>query len=111
MMRNLLFTKIMLGAAALLVLSAPSAANADDQIVCAQIMPCQADGSVLPPYDQGGCGAYYALICAKQYAEQNKNYNLCISALDQVKAENDKFRKHIKLLKRKNAKLMRGHRR
>ena len=69
-------------------LAAPQKAFGED-MVCAQIMPCTAEGGVFPPYNTGGCSSYYEDICERNQLELmtarmidlEKKFNICVNTL------------------------------
>ncbi len=52
----------------ILLIIAPNSGYAED-VFCAQVMPCNSDGSVQSPFNTGPCAGYYASICKGQVVD------------------------------------------
>ena len=65
-------TKLLnIAAVLLMVFASPAFAESDDDVVvCAAVHPCNADGTVMAPYNKGECAARYALECAADVANK-----------------------------------------
>ena len=80
----------------------PSVVRADqDEIVCAAVVPCEPDGTVQPPYNQGPCASAYEAMC-RPYADcagfcddQCKNETL------QLVQRNQKLKRQLRLVKQR----------
>jgi len=44
-------------------LMSPAVLHAQEQLVCASVMPCNTDGTVVEPFDRGDCAPMYRAQC------------------------------------------------
>lgn len=88
-------------AAVLCVVAVPSVQAEEGEFVCAAIMPCNPDGTVFAPYDQGSCAALYRSQCLSQRANELSE----VEASCQVSMA--ELQKRVKALSRKNRALSR----
>jgi len=79
----------------LLAITSSQSARADEQVLCAHVYPCNADGSVQAPYNEGDCRDYYERICF------TKVYNELSGELVSCETEKGSYeKKHSQALKR-----------
>jgi hypothetical protein len=90
---------------------AQDSANSGD-LLCAAIVPCNPDGTVFEPYNQGACAAVYARQCARKVEEldpqseaEGKQYQQLleqelISCQKDSLASQNKLRKQLRQLRR-----------
>lgn len=69
-----------------------------EEPLCAAVHPCNPDGSVYAPFNQGACAERYALECARQLADEKD-----LSALfNQCVADREHLARRTQKLKRRN---------
>ncbi len=101
---NTAFSKLTF--AALMILPGVASAQVSAEVigssdvVCAAVMPCDADGAVLPAFSKGACASYYELLCIQQKA------NDLVSELAQCNDSNAKLIAQVKALQKKVNKLI-----
>ncbi len=87
----------------------PVYAQSADEPICADIFPCNPDGSVIAPFNEpSACQPVYARICkqafcsnADQTIKSCKNQNTFLtSEVIRLQKENDLLRKKIRVAKR-----------
>jgi len=91
-MKTLILFSISLFATALL--AAPLAAA--DDVVCPAVFPCNADGSVQPPFNKGDCAPFFAEMC-RPYAYCEI---LCENTKEDLMRRNRRLRRELRVLKR-----------
>lgn len=84
-----------------------ASAHADDSdmVVCAAIHPCNEDGTVQAPFDQGVCGERYALECAKEKESldaQNPAETSCVADRDTLSKQVKRLSKQLRIERAKH---------
>ena len=74
-----------------------------EETVCPAVFPCNSDGTVQAPYNQGDCAPYFEEMC-QPYAHCSM---FCESEKEELVKQNRKLKKQLKSAKRR---LMRGTR-
>ena len=73
----------------------------EDSIVCAAVVPCDKDGSVLPAFSKGACASYYEAICSQQYLnELTAQLAQCTSGQSTLSAQVRSLRSRLAKVKR-----------
>jgi hypothetical protein len=99
------FLASIIPAAVLFAVAVPLVRADEGEVVCATIVPCNPDGTVFAPYDQGACAPLYRSQCLSQRANELSE----VEASCQVSMA--ELQKRVKALSRKNRALRRGARR
>ena len=87
--------------ALMLIAFAPNVFAEDSEPVCAMVAPCNADGSVFAPFDDGVCAVYYAKMCARKTTDSLLNQlGQCGSSSAALEAKLTSREKRIKRLSR-----------
>jgi len=75
----------------------PTVFAEDQGVVCAEIVPCASDGSVLAPFDQDPvCSQYYKSICStKLFNQVTENYIACEDDRSSLRAQNKRLRRRL----------------
>lgn len=72
-----------------------------DDLVCAAVLPCNADGSVQAPYSQGACAARYARDCTFAHAKsQEDKLVACEDSSSKKDRQISKLRKELRKARR-----------
>lgn len=78
-----------------------STAFAEDQVVCAAVLPCNSSGEVLPVFKEGPCGAIYESQCKDLSVDLCKiNSSNLIDELKKSSKMIDRLRKKIRAQKK-----------
>ncbi|NLF25463.1 MAG: hypothetical protein GX589_07375 [Deltaproteobacteria bacterium] len=81
---------------------APSVVRADqDEVVCAAVFPCKADGTVPAPYNQGACAAAYEDMCRPYAHCAEICKSQCINQTERLVQRNQKLRRQLRLVKQR----------
>ena len=76
-----------------------SSVYADDSgLICPEVYPCNSDGSVQAPFDQGACGVKFAKQCVGDKA--NKTISSCEASRSEAEASTKALQKQVAKLKK-----------
>lgn len=85
----------------LFLLWCPQSTRAEDGVVCAAIYPCNEDGSVQSPYNEGACAEYYRDMCSGSEVQKEGDGLLqCEIARAQLTRTNKRLKKQLRAVKR-----------
>ena len=62
---------------------------AADEVACIEILPCNEDGSVYAPYNEGDCADHFEEVC------RNYHENQLIEKLDQCEVRSSNFQTEL----------------
>lgn len=77
----------------------------DNDVLCAAVLPCDADGNVLPAFNQGACAEVYATQCANLASAQlGDKLNSCQDRTSDLEKQINKLQRQVRNLKRQQSK-------
>ena len=75
----------------------------DDLVVCAAVHPCNEDGSVQTPFNQGACAEHYALECAKDAFDRESDGSIsCNTDRENLGQQVKRLTKLLRMERKKN---------
>ena len=78
----------------------PQSVKAEDEVLCAAVLPCDEDGSVMPPYDRGACASYYRELCTQYAIEQlGDRVAVCTVEKGDLEKQNRRLRRQLRAVK------------
>ena len=73
----------------------------EGEIMCAAVLPCNPDGTVQAPYDQGLCASYYETVCQKYgLSVLSDQVQSCTEERDLLIKQNKRLRRQLKAVER-----------